>query len=47
MVLLFLRIIIIIVQVGVVKICVTIMEVQEKGKTRNVAGVDALRKNES
>jgi hypothetical protein len=43
---LFLRIIIIVVQVGTMKICVTTVEVQEKGKIKNVVRVDVLRKNE-
>jgi len=30
-----------------VKTCVAAVEAQEKGKTRNVAGAEALRKNES
>jgi hypothetical protein len=42
-----LKIIIVVFQVGVVKICVTTMEVQRKGKTRNVARVEMLKKNES
>ncbi len=28
------------------KICVTVVEAKEKGKTRNVAGMKAFRKNE-
>jgi hypothetical protein len=42
-----LKVIIVVVHVGAVKICVTVVEVQEKGKTRNVTKVEALTKNES
>jgi len=47
MVLMLLKIIIVVFQVGAVKICVTTVEVQKRGKTRNVARVEMLRKNES
>jgi hypothetical protein len=29
------------------KICVIVVEVQEKGKTKNIARMEAFRKNES
>jgi hypothetical protein len=42
---LLLRVIIVVVQVGAMKICVTTLEAQIKGKTKNV--VKAFRKNVS
>jgi hypothetical protein len=43
-VLLLLRVFIVVVQVEAVKICVTVVEVQERGKTRKVTRMEALYK---